>query len=83
MKIVAYEQTFEGKPQGIVHSLRELLFNGADILDAEGYIRHIRRTYECVFGREMTLPDVGLDGRIRAMFAILEEAGLMEILDYA
>lgn len=83
MKIVAYEQTFEGTPQGIVHSLRELLFDVADIPDAEGYIRHIRRTYECAFGREMALPDVGLDGRLRAMFAILEEAGLMEILEYA
>lgn len=83
MKIVAYEQTFEGTPQGIVYSLRELLFDVADIPDAEGYIRHIRHTYECAFGREMALPDVGLDGRIRAMFAILEEAGLMETLEYA
>lgn len=83
MKIVAYEQTFAGSPQDIIESLRGLLFDVADVPDTEAYIRHIQRTYKLAYNKDMVLPDTGLDGRIRAMFAMLEEAGLMEVLDYA
>jgi len=31
----------------------------------------------------MALPEADLDGRIRAMFAILEDAGLAEVIEYA
>lgn len=82
MKICVYDRTFEGSPMEIVESLRQLLFNITDIPDAEAYIRHIKRTYQMAYNREMILPNVDLDGRIRAMFAILEEAELAEVLEY-
>lgn len=82
MKITAYGRTFEGSPQEIIESLRDLLLDAAYISDAEAYIRHIQRTYKMAYGKEMALPKTGLDGRIRAMFAILEDAGLMEVTEY-
>lgn len=83
MKIIACDKTFEGSPREIIESLRELPLDIADIPDAEAYIRHIQRTYKMAYGKEMVLPDFDLDGRIRAMFAILEDAGLMEVVEYA
>ncbi len=83
MKIIIDETTYIGSPTGIVNELRRLLFDKPDVTDTESYIKHIQNTYKQVFNREMALPDAGIDGRIRAMFAILEEAGYAEVLEYA
>lgn len=83
MKVIIDETTYSGSPVGIVNELQKLLFNRPDVTDAEGYIRYIQSTYKRVFEQNMALPDAGLDGRIRAMFAILEDAGLAEVIEYA
>ena len=82
MKIIVDETKYEGTPEEIVGKLRELLFDKPDVMDAESYIRYIQATYKRVFERDMILPDTDLDGRIRAMFAILEEAELAEVIEY-
>lgn len=83
MKIIADETIYEGTPEEIVGMLRELLFNRPDVTDTESYLRYIQGTYKRVFERDMALPEADLDGRIRAMFSILEDAGLMEVIEYA
>lgn len=83
MKIVIDGIAFSGSPTDIVDALRELLFEETAPPDIEGYVAHIQHAYLQVFGREMVLPEVTLDGRIRAMFSILEGAGLMEVIEYA
>ena len=83
MKIIIDGMVFNGSPTDIADMLRELLFEETEPHDTEGYIAHIQRAYLQVFGREMILPQATLDGRIRAMFAILEDAGLMEVIEYA
>ena len=83
MKVIIDETTYSGSPVGIVNELQKLLFNRPDVTDAEGYIRYSQSTYKRVFEQNMALPDAGLDGRIRAMFAILEDAGLAEVIEYA
>ena len=83
MKVIIDETTYSGSPVEIVNELRKLLFNRPDVTDAEGYIHYIQDTYKRVFEQNMALPDAGLDGRIRAMFAILEDAGLAEVIEYA
>lgn len=83
MKIIADETIYEGTPEEIVGMLRELLFDRPDVTDTESYIRYIQGTYKRVFAQDMILPETKLDGRIRAMFAILEDAGLMEVVEYA
>lgn len=83
MKIIADETIYEGTPEEIVGKLRELLFNRPDVTDTESYIRYIQGTYKRVFAQDMILPETKLDGRIRAMFAILEDEGLLEVAEYA
>lgn len=83
MKIIIDGMAFSGSPTDIVDTLRELLFEETEPPDIEGYIAHIQNAYLQVFGREMILPQAALDGRIRAMFAILEDSGLMEVVEYA
>ncbi len=83
MKIIIDGIAFSGSPTDIVDTLRELLFEETEPPDIEGYISHIQNAYLQVFGREMILPQATLDGRIRAMCAMLEEAGLMEVVEYA
>ncbi len=83
MKIIIDGMVFNGSPTDIVDMLRELLFEETEPPDIEGYIAHIQKAYLQVFGREMILPQATLDGRIQVMFAILEDAGLMEVIEYA
>lgn len=83
MKIVLDEATYEGTPSEIAENLRGLLFDAEIAPDAESYIQYIQNTYKRVFERDMTLPETDLDGRIGAMFTMLEEAGLMEAIEYA
>lgn len=83
MQIIIDGIAFSGSPTDIVDTLRELLFEETVPPDIEGYIAHIQHAYIQVFGREMVLPHATLDGRIRAMFAILEDVGLMEVIEYA
>ncbi|MDD3921209.1 MAG: hypothetical protein PHO41_08585 [Eubacteriales bacterium] len=82
MKIIVDEIKYEGTPEEIVGKLRELLFDRPDVTDTESYIRYIQGTYKRAFAQDMILPETKLDGRIRAMFAILEEAELAEVLEY-
>ena len=83
MKVIIEETTYIGSPSSVVNELRRLLFNRPDVTDAESYVRYIADTYRSVYNREMVLPDTDLDSRIRAMFAILEDNGLAEVLEYA
>ena len=83
MKIIIDGIAFSGSPTEIVDTLRELLFEETEPPDIEGYIAHIQNAYLKMLGREMILPQTTLDGRIRAMFAILEDAGLAEVIEYA
>lgn len=83
MKIIIDETTYAGSPQEIVKDLMGLLFDQPDVTDAESYIRYIQGVYKSVFAEEMSLPNSDLDGRIRAMFAILEDVGYAEVLEYA
>ena len=82
MKIIIDETTYSGSPTDIVNELRKKLFNRPDVTDAEGYIRYIQDTYKRVFEQDMILPNADVDGRIRAMFAILEDAGLAEVIEH-
>jgi hypothetical protein len=66
-----------------VNELRRQLFFRPDVTDAESYVKYIQETYRRVYGKEMVLPDIDLDSRIQAMFAILEDHGLAEVLEYA
>lgn len=83
MKVIIEETTYIGSPLSVVNELRRQLFNRPDVTDAEGYVRYIQETYRRVYDRDMMLPDVDLADRIRAMFAILEDDGLAEVLEYA
>lgn len=83
MKIIIEDNTYIGNPQAVVNELRRQLFFRPDVTDAESYVKYIQETYRRVYGKEMVLPDIDLDSRIQAMFAILEDHGLAEVLEYA
>ena len=83
MKVIIEDNTYIGNPQAVVNELRRQLFNRPDVTDVESYVKYIQETYRRVYDRDMALPDTDLDSRIRAMFAILEDDGLAEVLEYA
>lgn len=82
MKIIIDGIAFSGSPTDIVDTLRELLFKKTELLDIEEYITHIQTAFRQVFNKDMILPQTALDNRIRAMFSILEENGLAEVIEY-
>lgn len=82
MKIIIDGIAFSGSPTDIVDTLRELLFKKTEPLDIEEYITHIQAAFRQVFNKDMILPQTTLDNRIRAMFSILEENGLAEVIEY-
>lgn len=83
MKVIIEDNTYIGNPQAVVNELRRQLFFRPDVTDAESYVKYIQETYRRVYGKEMVLPNIDLDSRIQAMFAILEDHGLAEVLEYA
>lgn len=82
MKIIIDGIAFSGSPTDIVDTLRELLFKKTEPLDIEEYITHIQAAFRQMFNKDMILPQTTLDNRIRAMFSILEENGLAEVIEY-
>ena len=81
MKLRIDERTYEGSGVEILDQLRLASFDPTEFPDAEGYLWQLRSNFIRATDLDCTLPDSGLEQQARAMFALLEKAGAMEVLD--
>lgn len=81
MKIRIDERTYEGTGEEILDQLRLASFDPTEFPDAESYLWQLRSNFIRATDLDCTLPDSGLEQQARAMFALLEKAGAMEVLD--
>ena len=81
MKLRIDERTYEGSGVEILDQLRLASFDPTEFPDAESYLWQLRSNFIRATDLDCTLPDSGLEQQARAMFALLEKAGAMEVLD--
>ena len=81
MKIKIDERTYEGSGMEILDQLRLASFDPIEFPDAESYLWQLRSNFMRATDLDCTLPDSGLERQARAMFALLEKAGAMEVLE--
>ena len=81
MKIRIDERTYEGTGEEILDQLRLASFDPTEFPDAESYLWQLRSNFIRATDLDCTLPDGCLERQARAMFALLEKAGAMEVLD--
>ena len=81
MKLRIDERTYEGSGVEILDQLRLASFDPAEFPDAESYLWQLRSNFMRATDLDCALPSSGLERQARAMFALLEKAGAMEVLD--
>lgn len=81
MKICIDERAYEGSAVEIMDQLRQQTFDPTEYPDAESYIWQLRSNFVRTTGLDCPLPDSGVEGQARAMFAHLAKAGAMIILE--
>ena len=81
MKLRIDERTYEGSGVEILEQLRLASFDPAEFPDAESYLWQLRSNFMRATDLDCALPDSGLERQARAMFALLEKTGAMEMLD--
>lgn len=81
MKLRIDERTYEGSGVEILDQLRLASFDPTEFPDAESYLWQLRSNFMRATDLDCTLLDSGLERQARAMFALLEKAGAMEVLD--
>ena len=81
MKLRIDERTYEGSGVEILEQLRLASSDPAEFPDAESYLWQLRSNFMRATDLDCALPDSGLERQARAMFALLEKAGAMEVLD--
>ncbi len=81
MKIRIDERPYEGTAVEILDQLRLASFDPAEFPDAESYLWQLRSNFMRATDLDCALPGSGLERQARAMFALLEKAGAMEVLD--
>ena len=81
MKIRIDERTYEGSGVEILDQLRLASFDPAEFPDTESYLWQLRSNFMRATDLDCALLGSGLERQARAMFALLEKAGAMEVLD--
>ena len=61
--------------------LRQQTFDPTEYPDTESYIYQLRSNFIRTTGLDCPLPDSGVEGQARAMFAHLAKAGALVILE--
>ena len=81
MKICIDERAYEGSAVEIMEQLRQQTFDPTEYPDTESYIYQLRSNFIRTTGLDCPLPDSGVAGQARALFAHLAKAGALVILE--
>ena len=81
MKICIDERIYEGSGEAIMEQLRLSAFDPTEHPDAQSYLQQLRANFIRTTGLDCPLPDSGVEGQARAMFAHLAKAGALTILE--
>ncbi len=81
MKICIDEHTYEGSAAEIMEQLRQQTFDPTEYPDTESYIFQLRSNFIRATDLDCPLPDSGVEGQALAMFAHLDKAGALTILE--
>ena len=81
MKICIDERAYEGSATEIMEQLRQQTFDPTTYPDTESYSYPLRSNFIRTTDLDCPLPDSGVEGQARAMFAHLAKAGALVILE--
>ena len=81
MKICIDEHTYEGSAAEIMEQLRQQTFDPAEYPDTESYIFQLRSNFIRATDLDCPLPESSVEGQALAMFAHLDKAGALTILE--
>ena len=81
MKICIDERTYEGTGKEIMEQLRQQTFDPGEYPDTESYIWQLRANFMRMTDIDCLLPEEDTERQARVMFAYLDGAGALEILE--